>query len=247
MRVALVSLMLATAAHGGEISFVSLAMRMRQDQLLRISRPVMSPAPRPTPRLAFSLFGGSRYPWKLSITATCFWAGESAESGGGVSNYKSAWDSSWSSHAPYQNRFYVALPYNDVEGAHTKAEAVRIPWYGAAFVRDGQSIIKDRWVIVRHGGKICYCQVEDCGPFRTDSFNYCFGPDRPSPNRNQNAGIDLSLAARDYLGMSGMDTVDWRWCDEREVPRSGPWTMRADNNRVALLQGQNDTEGQLSF
>ena len=182
----------------------------------------------------FSLFGPRcHYPWKIGITATCFWAGESAASGGGVSNCRSSYDPEWAVHAPAQNSFYAALPVVDIRDGHTVPEARRIPWFASEWVRDGQSILKDRWVAVRCGGRVAYCQLEDCGPFHTDSWDYCFGNDRPSTNRNNDAGIDVSPAVRDYLGLSGMSTVDWRWCDAREVPRSGPWAMFGANNTLA--------------
>jgi hypothetical protein len=60
-RAALVSLVIAAAAHGE--NFVSLAVRLWQNELLRVSPPLMSPAP--APRLLF----GSRYPWH-SVTSS---------------------------------------------------------------------------------------------------------------------------------------------------------------------------------
>jgi hypothetical protein len=231
MRAQLFSLLaMATVAHAGD-SFVSLAEGMRRTEMLKYALVAGSAISTPPPRQALS-FVHTRFPWKLSITATCFWAGESAASGGGVSNYQSAYDPLFAIHAPRQNPFYVALPVVDIRDGHTLPEAARIPWLSATFVRDGQSVLKDHWVAVRHGGKVAYCQLEDAGPWKTDSWGYCFGPDRPSPNRNGNAGIDVSPAVRDYLGMSGMDTVDWRWCDEREVPRQ--WMMPAGKSALAF-------------
>ena len=37
------------------------------------------------------------------------------------------------------------------------------------------------------------------------------------------AGIDLSAAVRDYLGLRSGATVEWRFASEQEVPH-GPWT-----------------------
>jgi hypothetical protein len=123
------------------------------------------------------------------------------------------------------NPFYVALPYNDVEHNHTKLEAPQvIPWFRNSFVRDGESVCKDRWIAIRHGNRICYAQWEDVGPFRIDHWQYVFGNDRPLPNRNHNAGLDVSPAVRDFLGMSGMDVCDWRFVELQEVP-NGPWAL----------------------
>ena len=143
---------------------------------------------------------------------------------------------------PRQNPFYVALPYNDVEGGHTKYEASQvIPWFKQAFVRDGQTVLKGRWLAIRHGNKVCYAQWEDCGPFRTDHWQYVFGNERPRPNLNQGAGLDVSPAVRDYLGLGNKDACDWKFAEFREVPSSGPWAMYGDNNTFVILrQKSND-------
>jgi hypothetical protein len=89
---------------------------------------------------------------------------------------RSAFDANWIRNAPHRNPFYVALPYNDVDNHHTKPEAVSIiPWFKQAFVRDGQSVCKDRWVAIRKGNRVAYAQWEDVGPFQTDHWQYVFG------------------------------------------------------------------------
>jgi len=161
-------------------------------------------------------------PWKLGITSTAFWAGEppTADDPG---NLSSAWDVDWIETAKKQNPFYVALPYNDVVDGHTKPEAKNIiPWFRQVYVRDGQSVLKNHWVAIRKGVKVCYAQWEDVGPFQIDHWQYVFGNERPRPNKNRDAGIDVSPAVRDYLGMSGIDSCDWRFASDREVP-PGPW------------------------
>jgi hypothetical protein len=59
---------------------------------------------------------------------------------------------------------------------------------------------------------------------RTDHAAYVFGEERPSPNLNHGAGIDVSPAVRDYLGPGPLDLVDWRFVEETEVP-AGPWLV----------------------
>ena len=181
--------------------------------------------------------------WKYKIVATVFWVGEQAVEGNPVPNTESAWDPNWVAHfggednptartnftpasfTPRQNPFYVALPYNDVDDHHTKSEAAQvIPWFNDSFVRDGQSVCKGRWVAIRHGKRTCYAQWEDVGPFQIDHWQYVFGNERPRPNANCDAGIDVSPAVRDYLGMSGMDVCDWKFVSVYEVP-GGPWTL----------------------
>ena len=68
---------------------------------------------------------------------------------------------------------------------------------------------KGRWLEIRRGLKSCYAQWEDVGPFRTDSAGYVFGNERPPPNANRGAGIDVSPAVRDYLGLGSLDVVDF--------------------------------------
>src|SRR6516164_6132456 len=54
-----------------------------------------------------------------------------------------------------------------------------------AFARDGQSVLKDRWVAIRKGSRVCYAQWEDVGPFQVDHWQYVFGNERPRPNVNR--------------------------------------------------------------
>jgi hypothetical protein len=182
--------------------------------------------------------------WKVSITTTVFWIGEKATINNPVANDKSAWDITWVSRyggyddpnpgartdfvprrfRPRLNPFYIALPYNDVENHHTRPEAAAvIPWFKNSFVRDGQSVCKGRWIAIRHGNRVCYAQWEDVGPFASEHWKYVFGNERPGTNRNRDAGLDVSPAVRDYLGLQGLDTCDWKFVDFRQVPL-GPWT-----------------------
>jgi len=55
----------------------------------------------------------------------------------------------------------------------------------------------------------------------------------PRANRNKAAGIDLSPAVRDFLGLRSGAMVEWRFVDDRQVPR-GPW--RDWSNAPALPQ-----------
>jgi hypothetical protein len=179
-----------------------------------------------------------------------------------VPNVRSSWDKHWYysyggydnpdhgsrrnfipiSFVPRQNPFYFALPYNDVEGGHTKYEASQvIPWFKQAFVRNGQTVLKDRWIAVHHGNKVCYAQWEDCGPFRTDDWRYVFGNERPRPNLNQGAGLDVSPGVRDYLGLGVKDACDWKFVEFREIP-AGPWAMYGDNNTFVILRRQSNKQ-----
>jgi hypothetical protein len=192
----------------------------------------------------------SRFPWKKDIVTTVFWIGEEAGQNNPVANRESSWDHMWRSNyggidtpnpllrvdfhpkgfIPRQNPFYIALPYNDVTRGSTKAEAPTvIPWFAKSFERVGQTVCKGRWLAIRKGDRTAYAQWEDCGPFRTDHWQYVFGNERPKPNLNAGAGLDVSPAIRDYLGLEGTDVTDWRFVEEREVP-PGPWRSFGDNN-----------------
>ena len=137
---------------------------------------------------------------------------------------------------PRQNPFYIALPYNDVTQGKTKPEAARIiPWYKQAFKEPGQTVCKDHWVAIRRGDRVAYAQWEDAGPFRTDHWQYVFGNERPKPNLNKGAGLDVSPAVRDYLGINDTDVTDWCFVDFDEVP-FGPWALHGDNNTFVINQ-----------
>ena len=184
-------------------------------------------------------------PWKEKIVSTVFWVGEPAGGHNPVANYASAWNQEWSSwfggadlprnrvgflparFVPHASPFYVALPYNDlIRGGPYRPEASRvIPWFHEAIAKRGfgVSTLQGHWVAIRNREKdICYAQWEDVGPFQTDHWQYVFGSERPRPNRNGGAGLDVSPAVRDYLGLRSLDVVDWSFVDEGKVP-DGPW------------------------
>lgn len=243
------------AAQGASPSFEEQALRLRESVLLRVEP--MLPRSQ-TPNRA----GNSRrYPWKNNIVTTVFWIGELPTVNNPVPNTKSSWDKEWvrsyggfddpdsrgrrgyfpARFIPRQNPFYVALPYNDVSQGQTKPEAPRvIPWFRETFVRAGQSVCKSRWVVVRARGREAYAQWEDCGPFRTDHWQYVFGNQRPLPNLNQGAGLDVSPALRDYLGMRGKDVTSWRFVEFRDVPR-GPWAQFGENNTFVQQRRRADS------
>lgn len=226
--------------------FQKFAQQLRENALLKIEPQVVTPT---------GLRAGfNRYPWKKQIVTTVFWVGEMPTQNNPVPNHKSSWDAQWAQNyggfdnpnpgsrrnfiplafVPRQNPFYVALPYNDVTRGTTKPESRKaIPWFKQAFERPGKSVCKGRWVAIKRGSRICYAQWEDCGPFRTDHWQYVFGNERPLPNLNQGAGLDVSPAVRDYLGMGGKDVCDWKFVEARDVP-PGPWSKFGDNNTFVL-------------
>jgi hypothetical protein len=193
----------------------------------------------------------SRYPWKREIVTTTFWIGETPTHNNPVPNSSSCWDTHWAvnyggndtpdpsqrtaeyipaAFTPGQNPFYIALPYNDMEHGTHKAEAADvIPWFPKDYKSPGQSVCQGRWIAIRFGNKVCYAQWEDAGPFRTDHYQYVFGKERPRWNLNGGAGLDVSPAVRDFLGMNSTDVTDWKFVDFDEVP-TGPWAHYGENN-----------------
>jgi hypothetical protein len=199
------------------------------------------------------------YPWKTRVTCTIFWIGEQPSARNPTPNNKSSWDQQWSAnfggyddpepsnrianHAtgefrpknfiPKLNPFYIALPYNDVMGhAAHKPEASRvIPWFSRLNPEPGKTVCKGRWVQIYNGSRSCYAQWEDCGPWVTDDWEFVFGTKPPKTTQNGAAGIDLSPAIRDYLGLASGQKVHWRFLEAGQVPY-GPWKKYGQETEV---------------
>lgn len=196
------------------------------------------------------------YPWKKDVVTTYFWIGQGASGYNDTTNYASAWDGKWTQSyggvddpssrsgfvptkfAATRNPFYVALPFNDV--AYPDLAKKYVPWYktpprGLRYV----SQCKGRWIAIRNkDGKVCYAQWEDVGPFRSDHAKYVFGNDRPTTFNK--AGLDVSPAVRDFLGLSGLDLTDWKFVEEgTEIP-DGPWIKY--NEQAALFTSIKQSE-----
>jgi len=230
--------------------FANYARRLREQALLKVEPQVFVPTTsRPITQ---------RFPWKTSIVTTVFWIGEQAGGNNPVPNNRSCWDLNWTANyggydnpdpsgrrnyipvgfVPRQNPFYCALPYNDVSHGQFKPEApLVIPWFKQAYVGPGQSVCQHHWIAIRKGNRTCYAQWEDCGPFRTDHYQYVFQNERPKPNLNRGAGLDVSPAVRDYLGLQPTDVTDWRFVDTADVP-SGPWRSYGENNHFVIARRQ---------
>ena len=256
---ALFGLFIATASglcgqspYESSADFAKYAMKLREQALLKVEPQVFVPTT--------SRASTTRYPWKSNIVTTIFWIGEAAAGNNPGPNHKSSWDANWTANyggfdtpdagsrrnyipvafVPRQNPFYCALPYNDVTHGQFKPEApLVIPWFKQAYTEPGRSVCKSRWLAIRKGTRTCYAQWEDCGPFRTDHFQYVFQNERPKPNLNRGAGIDVSPAVRDYLGLGPTDVTDWQFVEVRDVP-PGPWRNYGDNNHFVIAKRQNE-------
>jgi hypothetical protein len=212
----------------------------------------LSPARNDPPKHA------ERYPWKKEIVTTVFWIGEQPSANNPVPNRASSWDKNWTRNyggfdnpdrghragyipvkfTPKQNPFYCALPYNDKASTGHRPEAPNVvPWFKQAYQGPAVSTCKGRWVAIRKGTRVAYAQWEDAGPFRTDHWQYVFGNERPKPNLNKGAGLDVSPAVRDFLALNDTDVTDWHFVDFEEVPH-GPWAKYGDNNTFVMNQRQ---------
>jgi hypothetical protein len=229
----------------------------QEDSSLKMDPVSFTPAVKADPPFAQP---GERFPWKTEIVTTVFWIGEKPGENNPVPNRSSSWDPNWTknyggvddpekSHrrdfapvkfTPRQNPFYCALPYNDKATNGHRPEAPRVvPWFREAYQGPGVSTVKGRWIAIRKGNKVAYAQWEDAGPFRTDHWQYVFGNERPKPNLNKGAGLDVSPAVRDYLGLEGTDVTDWKFVEFEEVPQ-GPWAKLGDNNTFVINQRKAD-------
>ena len=197
-----------------------------------------------------------QFPWRNNIVTTIFWIGERPTANNPVPNRASSWDKNWTQNyggydnpdrsqrrdlipvnfTPRQNPFYCALPYNDKarEGHRPEAPQV-VPWFHQAYQGPAVSTCKGRWIAIRKDNKVAYAQWEDAGPFRTDHWQYVFGNERPKANLNQGAGLDVSPAVRDYLGLQDTDVTDWKFVEFKDVP-VGPWARYGDNNTFVQNQ-----------
>lgn len=223
--------------------------RLSEDVLLNVDSVAFAPRHLDQPQ---STKPGEKYPWKKDIVTTVFWIGEEPSGNNPVPNRSSSWDHNWTGNyggfddpnpahrsnyipikfTPRQNPFYCALPYNDKAANGHRPEAARVvPWFNEAYRGPGVSTCKDRWVAIRKGNRTAYAQWEDAGPFRTDYWQYVFGDERPRLNLNKGAGLDVSPAVRDYLGLAETDVTDWRFVEFSEVSH-GPWSPLGENNTL---------------
>jgi hypothetical protein len=207
------------------------------------------------------------YPWKTRIITTMFWIGEGSTPISSTDNMASSWDEDWRAnnhgsdnpnnrngyaaggHASTLNPFYVALPFNDLAFPDKARRWLPAGWYRRP--RDGKQVsaCKDRWVEIKNAnGDVCYAQWEDVGPLRYDHAEYVFGDERPIGMGDNHAGLDVSPAVAEYLGIDHKDRplTSWRFVDDEDV-RPGAW-LKLDEQAVlytALHQLKNSNPAAL--
>ena len=188
--------------------------------------------------------------WREGVWTTTFWIGQSAQKKvpGSSCNSKSAWEKDWvrayggydhptrrigyrpAAFIPKQNPFYVALPYNDLKDP--KNAPKWIPWWKPGLGR-WTSQVKGKWIAIQYKDRIAYAQWKDVGPWVTHDPEYVFG----GKKHKGKAGLDVSPAVRDYLGMNGSGYTRWRFVEDHEVP-DGPWLEYGDAKLLVLAARQ---------
>jgi hypothetical protein len=216
--------------------------------------PVTSSAADPSSDFVFTNFRKKAkifYPWKTGIITTEFWIGEGGSNISSTDNVASAWDENWRStnrgsdnpddrngfasadHASTVNPFYIALPFNDLAFPDKASEWVPRGWHRRS--EDGKQVsaCKDRWVWIKNAnGRSCFAQWEDVGPLRYDHAEYVFGDERPTGMGDDHAGLDVSPAVWEYLGLNENKRAitSWRFVDDEDVP-PGAW-LKYDEQAV---------------
>lgn len=182
-------------------------------------------------------------PAEHGVITTVFWVGEAADASNSfIHNRSSVWVEDWveafggvddpnnrcglqpCGFTPKENPFYFALPYNDLnDDCSPKTSQSRVPWLELPQPM-GESAVKNRWIKIDYQGKTAYAQWQDAGPFGEDDANYVFGDAKPAAS----AGLDISPAAGDYLGMPGRAQTTWQFVESKDVP-NGPWLKTITN------------------
>jgi len=188
---------------------------------------------------------------RRNISTTIFWVGENASSANDyIPNAASAWDDHWLEHyggiddpanrngyfpaafTPKENPFYFALPYNDFKNSKRKADAYQvIPWAKDHPWGPRESMCKNQWIKITRGNTAVYAQWEDVGPFGEDDAAYVFGTARPRNAINNHAGLDISPAVAQYLGLREICSVNWQFVPAADVP-NGPWKRVVTTSQI---------------
>ena len=190
------------------------------------------------------------YPWRTYILTTEFWIGEGATPISSTTNVQSSWDEEWmqknhgtdspsnrngyasGGHASTLNPFYCALPFNDLAFPDKAQNWLPHGWYRRPTEGKQISACQHRWVEIKNSrGDICFAQWEDVGPLTYDDAEYVFGGARPRGLGSDHAGLDVSPACYEYLGLNDRNRFTaWKFVDESDV-RPGAW-LKLDEQAV---------------
>ena len=144
---------------------------------------------------------------------------------------------------PKQNPFYLDLPFDDLNNKQAFGRRAQvIPWANdpgyAGHAKDMNfSYMKNRWVRIIKGHRVCYAQIEDAGPGQYNDAEYVFGTndERPRNKKFNHAGMDVSPAVNGYLEYAELDgdndRVSWQFVEFVDVP-DGPWKKNITSQPV---------------
>ena len=160
--------------------------------------------------------------FKKTIT-TIFWVGEGAtEDNGYIHNKSSYWDENWmksyggvdspthrkgdlpAAFTPKQNPFYIALPFAEVDGdGNLKEAAKKIPGFG----ENHGPLTEIAGLKSATRGSRASPSGRMSGPLRRRRFRLGVSAARSSPRTRGGlkAGLDISPAAAQYLGVEDSD------------------------------------------
>ena len=189
-----------------------------------------------------------------NVSTTVFWVGEEGTPDSAfIPNYQSAWDGDWLRHyggidslehragdlpslfAPKENPYYFALPYNDFDanGIRRADAASVVPWANTQVWAANESMLKNRWIKIEANGSTVYAQWEDVGPNNEHDINYVFGSSQPVNTFGAHAGLDVSPAVMNRLGVSDVFAASWQFVDFADVP-AGPWTDHITTSQLTF-------------
>ena len=244
----------AQSPYESSADFAKYAMKLRAQALLKVEPQVFVPTT--------SRFSSSRYPWKTDIVTTVFWIGEHADreqsrsesqeflglaTGRAITAVTTApiphggTTTSRSISSRGRIRFTVALPYNDVTHGQFKPEARDWSFRGfdrhscsrgIRFAKIAGSRSAEAIGSATRNGKI----VGRSAPTISNTFSRT---NARRPNLNHGAGLDVSPAVRDYLGLRTDVLTDWQFVEVRDVP-PGPWRNYGDNNHFVIARRQTE-------
>ena len=199
--------------------------------------------------------------WRDDIVTTVFYIGEYRKSRVGLlNNRSSAWIAGWvksfggvdhpgrksifpTKFTPKENPFYFALPLSDKVLRSVENNEI-LPQYQEIVIffnriysanSHEKSFLKNTWIAIEKGGKVCYAQWQDVGPYCDNDADYVLRNERPKIGKRP--ALDVSPAVQKLLNLSQKDVTRWRFVAPSEVP-DGPWKK--------IVSGEDAESGQMA-
>lgn len=203
--------------------------------------------------------------WRENIITTVFYVGEYKKSRVGLlNNRSSAWIASWvksfggvdhpgrstvfpTKFKPKENPFYFALPLSDKALQIVKSNEI-LPEFQEIVIffnriysanSHAKSFLKNTWIAIECGGKTCYAQWQDVGPYTDDDPYYVLKNEKPKFQRGNGPALDVSPAVQKCLNMDAKAVTRWRFVSPGEVP-DGPWKKIVSGDEPAQMVSAKD-------